>query len=102
MVVIVEPQSRLVVLDRLVVVAVLQEQVADVRDRGDVARVEIEGRDEIIQRRLAFAATDMGDAAFVQRIGALSIVGRLVVRGGEECKRVSEPAAVECSCAFGV
>lgn len=44
----------------------------------------------------------MGDAAFVQRIGALSIVGRLVVRGGEECKRVREPAAVECSCAFGV
>ncbi len=44
----------------------------------------------------------MGDATFVERIGALGIVGRIVVRGGEERKRVSQAAAVECDRALGV
>jgi len=45
---VVQAKRGLIVLDRFVVVAVLEEQVADIRDRRDVARVEVEYGDEVL------------------------------------------------------
>jgi len=90
------------VLDRFVVVAVLEEEIADVRDRRDVARIEVERGDEVRERVLSFAATHVRDAALVERCGALAVVYCCVKGGREESERVGEAPALERDHAFGV
>ncbi len=69
-VIILDAQRCLVVGDRFVELPVFEEQIADVHDHGDEARVGVQGLGERFDRRLAVAPAQVRDAAFVMDGGA--------------------------------
>lgn len=101
-VVVVEPEGRLVVLDRLVVVAVLEQQIADVRNRRNVARIELEGCDKFRQRFVAIAKPDVDDAALVAGGDPVRILDCGKQRCREQGERFGEMPTIERDRAFGI
>lgn len=101
-VVIVEAQGRLVVFDRFIVVAVFEEQIADIRDRGNVTRVEFERRDEVRQRIVTIAEADVDDAALIKRGDTFVSLDRRFHGRREKHECLGEVPALERDCSLGI